>query len=444
MPDPFKSAMGLCNIIARNGFEAYIINARMQKRHLESGNGDVEIALASDMTFEELAKVFPQALPAQGDDHALGVVDQEGIRFRFYPADFVEGSHPEITVARVTRGMLDRAGEDAVSLACPYLPRAADKYEGFEDLQSGEISIKGIPDETLRRNYLLGIRAMRFAANYQLPIDANSWISIIRNRRRILDYTPIHEIMDEWRQVEAENLHQFVQLLDASMILHSLVPEVAALKKVALNDSDSGLHNVFDLTLETMRRYPEELPYDWYGTMACMFHAVGKLYTAELFEGEWMFHQYPRVGSKITRKILRRLGLDPQDTDLICHLVRYHDRFTYMLNDKGIRRFCALDEYPRLIEIARAMIKASGGNYAAFNHNMKLLDRADIPEEMLEPLLNGNEIMEFAELKPGPMVGRLREALLQAQIAGDVTSVPEAVEFVRTHKLREQRAGGLE
>ncbi|QJT10086.1 HD family phosphohydrolase [Oceanidesulfovibrio marinus] len=439
MPDPFKSAIGLCNTIARNGYEAYIINARMQQRHLASGNGDnVEIALASDLAFDELIKIFPHALPAKSNDHAVAVVDQEGIRFRFYPADFVEGSHPEITVARVTRGLLDKGGPEAISLTCQYLPRPADQHEDFEDLRDGEIAFRGIPDETLRRNYLLGIRAMRFAANYQLPIEANSWISIIRNRRRILDYTPINEIMDEWRQVEAENLHYFVELLDASMVLHSLVPEVAALKKLTRKSEDNELATEFELTLEIMRRYPEELPYDWYGTMACMFHAVGKLYTAELFEGEWMFHQYPRVGSKIARKILRSLGMDPQDTDLICHLVRYHDRFTYMLNDKGIRRFRALDEYPRLIEIARAMIKASGGNYAAFNHNMKLLDRADIPEEMLEPLLNGNEIMDFAGLKPGPMVGRLRDALLQAQIAGDVTNVPEAVAFVQ------QRAGSSE
>jgi len=39
------------------------------------------------------------------------------------------------------------------------------------------------------------------------------------------------------------------------------------------------------------------------------------------------------------------------------------------------------------------------------------------PEQMLEPLLNGNDIMRETHLKPGPLVGLIREALLQAQIA---------------------------
>jgi poly(A) polymerase len=45
--------------------------------------------------------------------------------------------------------------------------------------------------------------------------------------------------------------------------------------------------------------------------------------------------------------------------------------------------------------------------------------------------------MEFTGVKPGPEVGLLRDALLQAQIAGKVTSVPEAVDFVVNYKNKE-------
>jgi len=110
-----------------------------------------------------------------------------------------------------------------------------------------------------------------------------------------------------------------------------------------------------------------------------------------------------------------------------------------MLTDKGIRRFKALDEYPRLIEMARADIKARDGNYTHFNHNMKYLERAETPEQMLEPLLNGNEIMEFTGLKPGPYVGVIRDALLKAQVTGEVTSMEEAIEYVKTYSERAPR-----
>jgi poly(A) polymerase len=245
--------------------------------------------------------------------------------------------------------------------------------------------------------------------------------------------------MDEWRKVEAENLWRFVQLLFDTQIFHGLMPEVAALSLVHQIKNESGKEEtVFSHTLDTMARYPEELPYDWYGTMACLFHDVGKLYTAEYIGDRWTFNQHHHVGAKVTRKILNRLRFMPEDVDLICHLVRHHMRFKFMLTDKGIRRFKALDEYPRLIEMARADLKARDGDYTAFNHNVKYLDRADVPEEMLEPLLNGNEIMEFTGLKPGPAVGLARDALLQAQIGGEVSSVPEAVEFIRKYCTMER------
>jgi poly(A) polymerase len=132
------------------------------------------------------------------------------------------------------------------------------------------------------------------------------------------------------------------------------------------------------------------------------------------------------------------LGFIPEDIGLICHLVRNHKRFDYMLNEKGIRRFKGLDEYPRIIEMARANIEAKGGSYKAFNHNIKYLERADVPEEMTEPLLNGNEIMDFTDLQPGPIVGVIRKALLQAQIDGRVSSVPEAIDFICWYKAHEK------
>ena len=148
--------------------------------------------------------------------------------------------------------------------------------------------------------------------------------------------------------------------------------------------------------------------------------------------------QHHRIGAKVARKILKRLRLNTEEVDMICNLVRNHMYFHFMFTDKGIRRFKALDDYPRLIEMARADIKARNGAYKEFNHNMKMLERADISEELLEPLLNGKQIMDLTGIKPGPAVGLLRDTLLQAQISGDVNTVEEAERFVVTYKKKEQ------
>ena len=439
MPQPIKDAISICKTIMRNGYDAYIINAPLQKKALKGEQLIIDIC--TDIEFEPLAKIFPQ-IKKPDHESQIAILEQGEVRFYFYPANTAESSPPETTLVKLTPRLLKQVVEEGdfpFSMTCPYLPSARNDYHGFDDMDSGQIRLKGIPDQTLKKNYLRAIRALRFSANYHLPIEGNTWLAIVRASRNVLDYVSISDIMDEWRKVEAENMWKFVQLLFDTMLLHGLIPELAALSRVKhIKNPEEGEETVWEHTIQVMRHYPEELPYDWYGTLACLFHDIGKLYTGEVFEEQMTFYQHHQVGAKVTRKILKKLRFDPEDIDLICHLVRHHMRFHFMLTDKGIRKFKSLDEYPRLIEMVRADIKARNGSYKEFNHNLKMLDRADISEEMLEPLLNGHQIMEHTGIKPGPLVGLIRDALLQAQIAGDVTNIDEAIAFVRNYKDKER------
>lgn len=438
MSDHYKDAVGICKTVMRNGYDAYVVNARLQREILDEGQ-DVELDIATDIDFKGLDKLFPE-IEHTNEPKVVAALRENGVLFRFYPIEAADGAYPEECVSRMTPRLLKRLeanSELPPSVACPYLPEAEDRYEGFKDLECGEVCLTGFPDDTLKRDYLRAVRAMRFAANYNLPIEKNTWLAIVRGSRRVLDYVSVTDLMDEWRKVEAENMYKFVRLLFDCQLLHGLIPEVAALSRVIQLRNENEEETVFDHTLRVMEFYPEERAYDWKGTLACMFHDVGKLYTGEYFEGQWHFYQHHRVGAQVTRKIMNRLRFDAEDIDLVCNLVRHHKRFSFMLTDKGIRRFMALSQHQRIVEMERAAVKARGGNYTEFNHNMKMMERTETPEEMLEPLLNGNEIMDFTGLHPGPSVGLIRESLLQAQVAGDVASVPDAVEYVIRYKEQE-------
>lgn len=441
MPQPsFRDAITICKTIMRNGYDAHVVNTPIQYTLIET-LGAYEIDLATDAPFDELAKLFPNlkrneetAYPA-----LMGLMEEGDYVYRFFLMNVADAAQPENSFTVLTPTILERMKKIAP------LPRALvsgmgslsspdeEKKGGFDDFASGWIKLEGLPDTTLRGDYTLGIRAFRYAANYDLPIEPNTWMSIVRCAQSILDFVSIQQIMDEWRKVEAENMWKFVRMLFDSQILHGFVPEVAALSRVVQTKNDSGAEEtVLEHTIECVKHYPEgEFHFDWYGTFAMLFHDVGKLYTAEFFDGRWTFYQHHRIGAMITRKILRRLHMNADDIELVCHLVRNHMRFSFMMTDKGIRRFKAQDEYPRLIEMSRANIKAREDNYTAFNHNTKYLERAETSELMLEPLLNGNEIMVFTGLKPGPNVGLIRNALLTAQIGGEVTNRDEAIVFVR-------------
>ncbi len=436
MKQAFLDAKGICKTILRNGYDAHVINAPLQERLLKS-ESVIAIDIACEPDFKTLQKLFPQ-MEVDDNPSYVGRLKEGDIFFHFYPIPQDEAAHPERAQLKIAPRMVTHV--DFTKRIDSYLTRFRNNdeehaYDGFEDLQNGTISLAGIPDEMLRSNYLLGIRALRFAANFDYKITPNTWVAIVRAGSRILDYVPIQQIMDEWRKVSAESMYRFVQLLYDTHILHGLVPEVASLSCITQSVNEDGTYkSVFQHTIDAMRAYPEEeFCHDWLGTMAMFFHDVGKLYAAQSHDDEWTFYQHHRIGAKVTRKILRRLHFLAEDIDLICHLVRHQIRFQSMLTDRGIRRFKAIDEYPRLIEMTKADLKARNGSYTYFNHNIKYLQRAETPEQMLEPLLNGNEIMHHTSLPPGPMIGVLREALLQAQIAGEVSDGESAIAFVRTY-----------
>lgn len=451
MHQAIKDAIAICKTLLRNGYDAHVINIPLQEHLLMTAGGQKvthSVDIACEPNLETLAKLFPGIIGST-DRRSMAVLESDGVVFHFYPLEAVGAGHPELSLLRLTPRMaecIEPGMRAQLRLTGFGSPASSDDnpYEGFADVKDGAIRLLGLPDETLRHNYLLAVRALRFAANFDVPIEQNTWMAIVRASVRVLDYVPARDIMEEWRKVTAECMHRFVRLLFDAHILQGLIPEVAALACVVQqNDKGEVNGNVFEHTLKGMQLYPEQgMHYDWLGAMAMLFHDVGKLFTAEYYDGRWTYYQHHLVGAKVTRKILRRLHFSQEDADLICHLVSNHMRFHFMMTDRGIRRFKALGETPRFIALARADIMARDDSFTSFNHNLKYLGRAETPEQMIEPLLNGNEIMEQTQLSPGPLVGTIRDALLEAQQAGVVLDRESAQNFVIQY-ARQACAGNI-
>ncbi|QJB55751.1 HD domain-containing protein [Pseudodesulfovibrio sp. zrk46] len=434
MSQPFKDAVGFCKTIMRNGFDAYVVNVRLQALTLDESGNEKELDICTDAGLDELQKYFPN-LEASKDKGIIGTLLEGGVTYYFYAADVDDASYVTEAVSTMTPRLLKRLelrGDIPLSSVCPFIPKAKDAYADFADFAEGKIRFKGDPDQALKKDYTLAYRCLRFAANFDKEIEANSWAAIVRNAPQVLEFVPMAEFLDEWHKVEAEAMYRFFGLLFDSMLLHGLIPEIAALSRVKqIKNPESGEEEtVLEHTLDVMRAYPEELPYDWKGTVACLFHDVGKLYTAEFYDEKWNFLQHHRVGAKAARRILKRLRFEESDIDLVCDLVQNHMRPHFMLTDKGIRRLRSLDEYPRIMEMVKADIKAREGSWREFNHNLKMAERADIPEDEIEPFLDGNRIMVLAKLKPGPAIGKIRDELLKAQIRDEVSTLEEAEQFV--------------
>jgi tRNA nucleotidyltransferase/poly(A) polymerase len=59
-------------------------------------------------------------------------------------------------------------------------------------------------------------------------------------------------------------------------------------------------------------------------------------------------------------------------------------------------------------------------------------DRINFPDFATKPLLTGDEIASIARIEPGPRVGKLKRALLEAELEGRITTREAAEHFVRS------------
>ena len=226
--DKIKTGTTLCKAIMRNGYDAYAINAPLQGLIFEkTGVFDVDIACACDT--ETLFKIFPNAVPYT-EEGAMAMLQENGVTLRFYATDVEDASHPEMSQLRITPRLARLLAELQLKGQLKSSNTSDPEAKDFEDFdKAGSVKLVGLPSKTLAKDYLLAIRALRYAANFDLPVNPHTWVSIIQSANRILDYVPAREIMEEWRKVAAESMWKFVQLLFEAQLLHGLMPEIAAL-----------------------------------------------------------------------------------------------------------------------------------------------------------------------------------------------------------------------
>jgi tRNA nucleotidyltransferase/poly(A) polymerase len=97
-----------------------------------------------------------------------------------------------------------------------------------------------------------------------------------------------------------------------------------------------------------------------------------------------------------------------RDVLTLQHLVEHHDRIA--LFDAG----------ESIAQQLPAVLRALGRDA-----------QLDMPDFAIQPLLTGNEIADLSGVQPGPQLGRVKRALLEAQIRGEVMTKDAAMEFVR-------------
>ncbi len=304
---------------------------------------------------------------------------------------------------------------------------------GLSDLQARILRTPREPVATFYEDPLRMLRAVRFATQLRFEIEPATYSAIKTDAER-LRVISIERIREEFTKIlEQENAHEGLQmLLDTGLLAIFGAP---LLPMVGCIQNDYHLYDVWEHSLKAVSALStvgkeRNFSVDWELRLATLLHDVGKPATRTVDpSGEVHFYGHAELGAEITENWLRDLRYSNATIERVSKLVRMHMRpgaYSSNWSDSAIRRL--IRDAGTLLEPLLLLCEADAR-----------AQRPDVPKPDLDGLrerigqvraseqverwrspLSGTELMELFGLKPGPLLGQLKNYLQEQVLEGNL------------------------
>ena len=338
----------------------------------------------------------------------------------------------------------------AIQLNDAHFGELVDPFGGIEDLEDGIIRTPLDPDITFSDDPLRMMRCVRFATQLKFFIEDETFEALTRNADR-LKIISGERICDELNKImkSAQPSRGFVDL-QRSGLLNLILPELVALDIVETKNGRAHKNNFYH-TLEVLDNVAKKSDNLWL-RWAALLHDIGKTRSKRWDPAlGWTFHNHNFLGAKMVPEIFRRLK-EPMDMKMkyVQKLVDLHMRpiviADEVVTDSAVRRLLndAGDDIDDLMTLCEADITSKNQvRKRQFLENFRMVREkiADLKERdykrLLQPVIDGNEIMEMFHLKPCREVGALKQCLKDAVLDNKVENEREPLMQLLMKKAEE-------
>jgi putative nucleotidyltransferase with HDIG domain len=368
------------------------------------------------------------------------------------------------------------------------LQAVLDPLGGLEDLQSRRLRLcapSAIADDPAR-----ALRAVRQSMALGLRIDRETRAAIRRDGC-CLAACSAERVREEFIAIlEGPKPAGALRALDALGVLEAVVPEVAAMRGLeqpsphAFTLWEHTLHVVdsldrvlaviepdrtdstaaavglgmiapqldrfrADLQAHLAQTWPDDRQTRGLLMLSALLHDVGKPQTQAIDEnGQVRFFGHALVSAELAETRARALRLSRSEVQRVATIVRYHMRPMMLTREpkvtrRAIYRFfrdtdgeagvdvCLLALADHLGTAGVALDAEEWGRYVGVAATL-LEAYFRKRSQVVEPpaLLTGKDIISALGIPQGPQIGRLLEALWEAQASGEVSTRDEALSFV--------------
>ena len=329
-----------------------------------------------------------------------------------------------------------------------------DPFDGIYDLEDGIIRTPLDPDITFSDDPLRMMRCVRFSAQLRFYIDDETFEALGRNAERIKIVSG-ERIADELNKImrTPQPSRGFVELQRCGL-LQLIIPELSALDVVETRNGRAHKNNFYHTleVVDNVAKHSDNLWLRW----AALFHDIGKP-KSKRWEPAigWTFHNHNYLGAKMIPGIFRRMKL-PMDAKMkyVEKMVDLHMRPIAIadeeVTDSAVRRLMndAGDDIDDLMTLCEADITSKNEvrkKQFAENFRMVRVKLADLKERdykrLLQPVIDGNEIMQLFNMQPCREVGLLKQYLKDAVLDNRVPNEREPLMQLLVEKAKEM---GLE
>ena len=335
-----------------------------------------------------------------------------------------------------------------------------DPFGGLDDLWDGIIRTPLDPDITISDDPLRMLRCIRFATRFRFYIEDETFDALQRNaeRLKIISYERISEELNKILMTQTPS-RGFVDMQRAGL-LELILPELSVMDMVEERNGKAHKNNFYH-TLEVLDNVAAstadatdviDKEHILWLRWAALLHDIGKPKSKrwDNLQG-WTFHAHNTIGAKMIPGIFRRLKL-PLDMKMkyVQSLVELHMRPINIadneVTDSAVRRLVndAGDYIDDLLILCEADITSKNevrkrnfrNNYQLVREKIEDLKERDF-KRLLQPVIDGNEIMELFHLTPSREVGILKQYLKDAVLDGIVENEREPLMALLLDKAKE-------
>ncbi len=325
-----------------------------------------------------------------------------------------------------------------------------DPFGGIDDMYDGIIRTPLDPDITFSDDPLRMLRCIRFATQLNFFIDDDTFAALERNAERIRIISG-ERIQDELNKIMMTPTPSkgFVDL-QRSGLLQIILPELFALDIVEKRNGKAHKNNFYHTleVLDNVCRTSDNLWLRW----AALMHDIGKPRSKRWNNNAgWTFYNHNFIGAKMVPDIFRRLKM-PLDAKMkyVQKMVDLHMRPIVIadeeVTDSAVRRLLndAGDDIDDLMKLCEADITSKNQvRKKCFLENFRMVREkiADLKikdyKRLLQPCIDGNEIMEMFNLRPSREVGLLKQILKEAVLDNKVPNEREPLMQLLMEKAKE-------